>query len=154
MVNTVESRRVLLVAQTDEEQALRQAFAHRSLSGWEALAADSFERARFILQHNACDLLLVDESLCYGAGPDGLGWLARQEETALVCLCGSQPEILTHGYMQGAQVCLPRHLAVEHPPLLAAALQRARQLGEVRRSWQRTKDKLHESRRQVDRLVG
>jgi hypothetical protein len=35
-------------------------FTHAALDRWEVVEADSVERARFVLQHSPCDILLAD----------------------------------------------------------------------------------------------
>src|SRR5439155_14718596 len=59
----VERRRVLMAARQSEAAELHDLFAQTALKTWDVLEADSFERARFLLQYNPCDVLLVDESL-------------------------------------------------------------------------------------------
>src|SRR4051794_25604776 len=56
-------RRVLIAAGGSGRRLLLQLFGDAALEGWTALVATSFEEARFVLQHDSCDVLLVDESL-------------------------------------------------------------------------------------------
>src|SRR5260370_14893486 len=97
------------------------------MTGWEAVEADSSHRARFTLQHTACDVLLVDEGLYFAEGPEGLAWLAQQKDVPMVFLGGSEAEVCTLAYERGATISLPRRTTLDHPPLLAAALRRAAQ---------------------------
>jgi diguanylate cyclase (GGDEF)-like protein len=149
-----ERRRVLVAARPADEEALRRLFSSEAMAGWERVEADSFQRARFTLQHTACDVLLVDEGLYRAEGPDGLAWLARQNDVPMVFLGGGEAEVCAQAYERGATICLPHQTTVGHPPLLAAALGRAAQGGELFRSQHRTREALSKSRRQVDRLVG
>jgi GGDEF domain-containing protein len=150
----LERRRVLVAARAAEEEALRPLFAAEVMAGWEPVEADSFHRARFTLQHTACDALLVDEGLYCAEGPEGLAWLAQQQDVPMIFLAGSEAEVCTQAYEQGATICLSRRTTLEHPPLLAAALRRAAQGAALIRCQRRTRESLHQCRRQVDRLVG
>jgi GGDEF domain-containing protein len=154
MLLELERRRVLVAARPDEEEALRPLFASDVMAGWEPVAADSFHQARFTLQHTACDVLLVDEGLYGAEGPEGLAWLAQQQDVPMVFLAGCEAEICTQAYEQGATICLPRRTTLDHPPLLAAALRRAARGADLIRCQRRTRESLHQSRRQVDRLIG
>jgi diguanylate cyclase (GGDEF)-like protein len=149
-----ERRRVLVAARPAEEEALRPLFSADALAGWEPVGADSFHRARFTLQHTACDVLLIDEGLYCAEGPEGLAWLARQQDVPTVFLGGSEAEVCAQAYERGAAICLPRRTTLDHPPLLAAALRRAAGGAEQARGQRRTREALAQCRRQVDRLVG
>jgi GGDEF domain-containing protein len=154
MPTDLERRRVLVAARAADEETLSPLFASSALAGWEPVEADSFHRARFTLQHTACDVLLIDEGLYGAEGPEGLAWVARQKEAPMVFLAGGGAEVCALAYERGASICVPRRAALDHPPLLAAALKRAAQEGERVRSHRRTRESLHQSRRQMDRLVG
>src|SRR5262249_18230337 len=146
-------RRVVLAARPSEVPQFAATFAHASMQGWQSLVADSLERCRSLVQHQLCDVLMVDECMYQRAGPSGLSWLARQREFPAVLLTGMEPEVLAVAYGEGLSVCLPRRQTLEHPPLLAAALDRAAHLQENWHTHRRTKEGLHQCRRQVDRLV-
>jgi PleD family two-component response regulator len=154
MPSNGERRRVLVATGTADASRLLSVFTQEPLHGWEAVPADSFEEARFVLQHNACDLLLVDEALYDQQGPDGLSWLARQREVPLVFLGGPAPDKVTRAYEDGANVWLPRGVALSNPRLMAAALERATELTCLRRGRERAAEAVHHCRRQIDRLVG
>jgi diguanylate cyclase (GGDEF)-like protein len=153
MSTAVERRRVLLVARPGEEPALRQLFASQVLAAWDVVDADSFVRARFVLQHTACDILLVDEGLCVAEGMEGLAWLGRLPETPLVFLAANELETLRLAYEHGASICLPRALTLAHPGLLEAAMWRAARGADLHRAHRGTREMLKQCRRQVDRLV-
>jgi PleD family two-component response regulator len=148
-----QRRRVLVAARPAEECALSELFTREPLSGWQPLQTQSFAQARFTLQHTTCDVVLVDEGLYGAEGPDGLAWLVQQKEAPLVFLAGAEAETSARAYEQGAAICLPRAATLDHPPLLAAALARAAQGAHLGRSHRRTRDTLHQCRRQIDRLV-
>jgi diguanylate cyclase (GGDEF)-like protein len=148
-----EVRRVLIAAGPGANESLQQLFVEEPLSAWQTLAADSFSRARFVLQHDPCDLLLVNDDLLEREGGQGLAWLARQRETPVVCLAGSSPEIFQKAYEQGASVCLPRQMVMEHPLLLVTALEQAFSISALRQSQRQCKNRLIETRQHVDRLV-
>jgi GGDEF domain-containing protein len=148
-----ERRRVLLAARPTETAGLRALFEQPPLDRWEMLDADSVERARFLMQHDPCDILLVDEGLYHTAGPEGLAWLARQREAPTLFLTGMEADTLADAYEQGVSLCLPRRASLTHPRLLAAALARTAQIGESSRVQRRLRDGLTQCRRRVDRLV-
>jgi PleD family two-component response regulator len=154
MLTDVERSRVLVAARPAEAPALRQPFATEALAAWDAVEAESFEHARFTLQHTPCDVLLVDEGLCIAEGVAGLAWLRRQAQTPLVCLTADDVEALRAAYEHGASVCLPRTLTLDSPALLDAALRRAVQAADTLRTYRRTRETLTQCRRQIDRLVG
>ncbi len=153
MAVEIERRRVLVAARPSESAELHALFADAALAAWDALDADGVARARFLLQHNPCDVLIVDEGLYHMAGPVGLAWLLQERETPVICLTGMEAETVAQAYQQGVQLCVPRRLALNHAPLLAAALARAAHLGDAQRGARRTKEGLYQCRRQVDRLV-
>ena len=147
-------RRVLVAAGASDEALWRALFSQDPLNGWEAIPAHSFEEARFVLQHSACDLLLVDEGLCQQQGADGLAWLASQRDVPVVFLARAAPEQITQAYLDGVDFWLPRDLTLGHPSLMAAALQRAAELTHLRRGQRDAGETVHQCRRQIDRLVG
>jgi GGDEF domain-containing protein len=153
MAVEIERRRVLVAARPSEAAELHGLFADAALEGWDLLDADGVARARFLLQHNPCDVLIVDEGLYHTAGPVGLAWLVQDRDTPVICLTGMEAETVAQAYQQGVHLCVPRRLALEHPPLLAAALRRAAGAADAQRSARRTKEGLYQCRRQVDRLV-
>ncbi len=80
-----------------------------------------------------------------------LGW--RGSETPVVFLAGSSAQHLQKAYELGAHVCLPRQMALEHPPLLVTAMSQAIKSAELRLSCRKAKERLAETRLHVDRLV-
>ena len=148
-----DRRRVLVASGPDKEKEFHNLFAREPLDEWELLTADSFSKARFNLQHNPCDVLVVSEDLYDREGNQALTWLTFEPETPVVFLAGPSPEKLTQVYEQGVTHCVQRDMALVHPPLLAAVMNRALQTGELSNLWERTKEQLSESRQHVDRLV-
>jgi GGDEF domain-containing protein len=148
-----DRRRVLVTAQEASSKPLLELFGHGPLRDWEALAADSLERARFVLQHQACDVLLVDQSVYRWDDAEGLVWLARQREVPVLLLAAPEAGVVSFALEHGVSHWLPHDLAVEHPMLLAATLAQAAQLTELRRRSRDLGADLLDSRRQVDRLV-
>jgi diguanylate cyclase (GGDEF)-like protein len=148
----IECRRLLLAARPSETKQLRNLFAQPQLEGWDLLEAESFERARFLLLHNACEVLLVDEGLYQAAGSD-LSWLARYRSLPVIFLTAMEPDAIARAYEKEIAMCLPRQATLDHPPLLAAALNRAAAVGEVHKSLRRSAEREQKSRRQIDRLV-
>ena len=149
----LERRRVLVAAADADRAALCDLFARRLVDGWEASEADSFEQARFLLQHDPCDVLLVDHSLYQPEDSDGLAWLAGQQQVPVAFVAGPDPSVTTDALGHGVNQWLPRDLALSHPPLLAAVLDQAASKGDLRRSNRLLGEALQECRRQVRRLV-
>src|SRR5687767_11459927 len=92
MVSPAEERRVVMAADADARQRLQALFAHKLLAGWEVQPVASFAQARFLVQHEPVDLLLVDEGLYQSEGPEGLAWLTAQRQAPVVFLAGPVPE--------------------------------------------------------------
>ncbi|HZT82356.1 MAG TPA: hypothetical protein VFA26_19160, partial [Gemmataceae bacterium] len=88
MAADFDRRRVLLVAADAERRPLRELFAYELFEEWDAAEADSFQQARFVLQHDNCDVLLVDEGLYRREDNAGLAWLAAQQRAPVVFLAG------------------------------------------------------------------
>ena len=149
----VENRRVLLAARPSEMLALRNVFGLASLEGWELTEADSLQRARFLMLHNSCDVLLIDESLCPSANPYALAWLGPCREVPSIFLTAMEADTVARALNAGASMCLPRQSTMENPHLLASCATRAAAMGEVHHNLRRSADRLHQCRRQVDRLV-
>jgi diguanylate cyclase (GGDEF)-like protein len=154
MIAPREQDRVLIVAAERQRQALAALFAVGGLSGWEMDEAEDLDEAHLILQHNSCDVLLVDENACPDEPIEGLAALREQHRIPVVLLVRSGPEFVAAALERGVQQWLPRHLALAHPDLLAAALDQARRWGELTRTVRHAGEALHECRRQVSRLVG
>jgi GGDEF domain-containing protein len=148
-----ERRRVLIAAGPGSDATLRQLFSQEPLDGWETLEADSFSRARFLLQHDPCDLLLINDDLFEREGGQGLAWLTCQRETPVVFLAGSSAPHFQKAYELGAHVCLPRQMALEHPPLLATAMAQALKTGDMHLRYKKARECLTQTRQHIDRLV-
>lgn len=148
-------RRRVLVAATEPERAhFRALFRAAPLAGWQAAEADSFEQARFLLQMDPCDVLLLDASLYPLGGTSGLAWLAGQYRTPVVFLADAGPEVVLDALRHGAHSWLTRRLAGDHPELLDALLQQAARHGDALRRRRRAAKALGECRRRVSRLAG
>jgi diguanylate cyclase (GGDEF)-like protein len=146
-------RRVLVAAHPADADPFLRLFAGGPLYGWEARVAHSVTQARFLLQHDPCDALLLDEGLYRREGPEGLDWLGTQREVPAVFLAGEVPELVLEVLGRGVEQWLPRNLALNHASLLAASLDQAvRGRGQARRL-RAAGEALHACRRQVSRLV-
>ena len=148
-----ERRRVLIAAATGADEPLRHLFCTEPLAGWDTLEADSFSRARFLLQHNPCDVVLVNDDLFEREGGQGMAWLTCQRETPVVFLAGSSAPHFQKAYELGAHVCLPRQLVLEHPPLLATAMDQALKTGDMHLRYKKARECLTQTRQHIDRLV-
>jgi diguanylate cyclase (GGDEF)-like protein len=153
MSEFIQRRRVLLAAAELAREEWRPLFGADLLSDWEVIEADSLERARFLLQLDPCDVLLLDRSLYRDGGSDELSWLAAQRRTPVLFLGDSNAETIADALGKGAQYWLPRELARRHVPVLAAMLRQAAEFSDVQRRGQETSAALEDTRRQVSRLV-
>ncbi len=153
MTAELPSRRVVIAAGAAEGAALQEPFRNGLLAGWEAQPAESLGQAHFLLQHGASDVLLLDASAWAGDDPEGVAWMAGPRQTPVLLLSPPEPETIAAGLNGGADLWLPRDLALEHPLLLAAALGQALRCGDLRRRLRRGGAALDDSRRQVSRLL-
>ena len=63
MPNLLERRRVLIAGRRPQRDALQALFDAGLFPAWDAVAADGVERARFVLQMEPCDVLVLDADL-------------------------------------------------------------------------------------------
>jgi PleD family two-component response regulator len=152
MVDTLQTRRVAVVARGEQATVLRDLFRSAPLRTWDVFLADSCEHAHFLVQMDACDALLADQSIL-DLDRSCLGWLTTSPEVPVLFVSEAEPEVIAAALRQGARQWLPRPMTLAHPTLLAAALQHA-VLGRatVQRT-RRTDDQLRDCRNQVTRLV-
>jgi diguanylate cyclase (GGDEF)-like protein len=152
MVADLERPRMLLLGAERERAELRALFAGAALACWEVVQAESIERARFVLQAQAIDVLLLDGSL-YRPAADGLAWLAEQTDAPVLLLGDGPSEAIAEALRRGAHAWLPRERALACPALLDVALRKAVQMGLLRRRAAALDDELSATRERVDRLV-
>jgi PleD family two-component response regulator len=150
MIEQPGRRRVLVAAGTEDRFPLPLQVG-AALQDWEVRAADSFARAHFLLQHDRCDVLLLDEGLARREGWSGLTWLTAQEATPVILLADGDPGVIAAALRAGVQQWLPRDLALRHPDLLSANLEQAARWG-TRRGVGRARS-ARAGRDQVSRLV-
>ena len=112
MPPTLERRRVLLAGLGTECDALKAQFDAGLFPGWEAVAADGVERARFVLQMEPCDVLVLDADLYRGSDPAVLAWLGGPDRTPVLFLADGAPGLVVEALGQGADHWLPRDLAL------------------------------------------
>ncbi len=151
MSESIQRRRVLIAASESARIEYRSLFQREGLRDWEVVEAGSLERARFGLQLDPCEVLLLDGSL-YPNDGEGVEWLSGQRQTAVVFVA-YDAETVAEALRGGANYWLPVQLALSHAPVLAATLRQAFEFGEVQRRGQQTGEALEEARRQVRRLV-
>jgi diguanylate cyclase (GGDEF)-like protein len=149
----LERRRVLLAGLPAECGALRALFDAGRFPDWEALAADGIERARFLLQMEPCDVVVLGAEMYRRSDAACLEWLGGPDRTPVLLLADEAPALVAEALGRGADHWLPRDLALSCPALLAAALHTAARLGDLRRKARQAGETLGDSRRQVSRLV-
>ncbi len=153
MPNLLERRRVLIAGRRPQRDALQALFDAGLFPAWDAVTADGVERARFVLQMEPCDVVVLDSDLYRQAAPDALEWLGGPDRTPLLFLADVTPGQVVEALGRGADHWLPRNLAFSCPSLLAATLQTAARLGDLRRKARTAGERLADCRRQVSRLV-
>ena len=84
-----ECRRVLIVAAPPETDRLSELFLDISLLDWETREAGTPEQARFMLQHDRCDVVLLDETLSCQEDQDEISCLAGQCRRPVLLLAES-----------------------------------------------------------------
>jgi diguanylate cyclase (GGDEF)-like protein len=147
-----ERRRVLVAADDDARPpylALRTPAAGRI---WEVLEADCFDRARFVLQMDHCDALLLDASL-FRPDDDAWPWLLSQHPLPTLLVSDLHTNVILTALRQGVNHWLPRDAAIREPAVLSETLYQVALLGEAHRRARVAGDALQEARRQVSRLV-
>ena len=149
----LERRRVLIAGRGPEHDALQAQFDAGLFPAWDAITADGVERAHFVLQMEPCDVLVLDSELYRRAAPDALAWLGGPHRTPVLFLADVTPGLVVEALGHGADHWLPRDLALSCPSLLAATLQTAAHLGDLRRKARTAGETLADCRRQVSRLV-
>lgn len=153
MSEPISHRRVLLAAEESARAEFRELFRDESLRGWEVIEADSPERARFVLQLDACDVLLLDGSLQRGEAGEDLSRLAGQRRTPVLFLTDREADRTTAVLRRGVNYWLLREVARRHAGVLAVMLRQAAEFRDLQRRGQETSTALEEARRQVSRLV-
>lgn len=153
MSEIMPRRRALMAASESTRSECRALFQADLLRDWELIEADSLERARFLLQLDPCDVLMLDCSLYPPGGCEDLSWLAAPRRTPVLLLGDDNAETVADALRQGTHYWLPRELARRHAPVLAAMLRQAAAFGEAQRRGRETTAALEDTRRQVSRLV-
>jgi diguanylate cyclase (GGDEF)-like protein len=144
--------RILIAVSKAREGELKTLFEREPLGSWEPLFADGFSRARYILQHNPCDALVVHEDLLDTDSPQGLAWLVWRRDYPVVFL-GHNPSHFRRAYELGVQHCLNYEMALTSAPLMSTVLNQARLALDNAVKLDRTRDQLGNTRRHIDRLV-
>jgi diguanylate cyclase (GGDEF)-like protein len=146
-------QRRLLLAVGGEQEAFRQLFQTAWLQQWQVVEASTLERARFMLQLDPCDVLLLDAGLYRRSAGEDLTWLSGQQRIPVLFLADGDPETVARVLEEGADYWMPREVALRHPRVLAVMLQQAAEFAELLRHGQETAEALNDCRRQVGRLV-
>jgi diguanylate cyclase (GGDEF)-like protein len=153
MVTQLDRRSLLLASDQHDRRALRALLETPLFNAWEVHEADSIERARFVLQMEPHDVLVLDSALYRGDDPESVSWLAAQQRAPVLLLAEAEASVIVSALRNGARQWLARDVALKQPEILAATLQQVAQVGEIQRRARATGEALHECRRQVSRLV-
>jgi GGDEF domain-containing protein len=146
--------RVLLAATEKEATSLRALLLASPRPGWDVTEANSFEQARFLLQMEACEVLLLDSSLLANGDPGGASWLAARREAPVLLLAEPTPDVLRAAAGPGGYGLVPRSLALDHPSLLHTALLQACRQADLYQELRRSTRELSESRQRIEQLAG
>jgi GGDEF domain-containing protein len=153
LTSTLERRRVLLAAEASARGPTAAALATLG-PGWEAVEADGFEKARFRLQMERCDVLLLDASLHRPGDSGGVAGLSAARPEPVVFLADDRAAVTLDAVRRGADYWMPRALACSCPPLLGALLHQALELAELRRRLGAAEADVRAGRQHVERLLG
>jgi len=153
MATQLDRRSLVLASDHKDRWALRALLEAPDFSSWEVHEASSIEQARFVLQMEPCDVLLLDSDLYRGGDPAAVSWLATQQRAPVLLLSEPETGVIVSALRNGARQWLPRDVALNQPEILAATLQQVAQLGEMQRRARAAGEALHDCRRQVSRLV-
>jgi PleD family two-component response regulator len=153
MLGQYEKRRLVLAASPAEGALARQLLVSSVQDAWDVAIVQSFAQARFVLHHEPCDALLIEELLYRDEGAAALDWLTSQREAPVVFLAGPAPQTVAEALAHGVEYWLSCEAAVAQPALFKATLDQAVRVSELRRQLLRTGQALQECRQQVSRLV-
>jgi GGDEF domain-containing protein len=153
MVTLLDRRSLLLASPRTDGRTLRSLLDSPLFRAWEVREADSIEQTRFLLQMAPSDVLVLDATLYRDSDPEAVAWLTAREETPILLLGEPEAEIIVNALRNGARQWLPRELALSQPAVLEATLQQIVLAGDVQRKARAVSEALHDSRRQVSRLV-
>ena len=142
---------VLVVAEETGCLALCSVLARPELKRWKTLEARDVEHARFLVQHDGCELLLIDQD----AGKQNVQALirlaSRHGMPVVLAVSGTEPE--AQAGSSGASLHLPRDLLLGCPFLLNEALRAALRDRVLWRRARRIDAELRDCRRQVRSLL-
>ena len=117
------------------------------------IEAESFTQARFMLQFDPCDVLIIHQDLMDSEGGQALSWLVWNRNLPVVFLSSTGGLASARAYELGASLCLSTEDAFAHPVLLSKVLDRALHWHDLENKLTITRERLDRSRRHVDRLV-
>src|SRR5712664_4167882 len=83
-------RRVLVAAGASAVFALRNLFSDPLMMKWEPVEADNVTRARFIMQHHPCEVVLLNDDLFALEGEQALAWLAHGRQVPVIVLAADK----------------------------------------------------------------
>jgi hypothetical protein len=148
MRENVEGRRALLAAGDGERRELQGLFSSGPLREWDVVEANDPQRARFLRRLNVWDAILLGGGL-----PGDLMWVAGRPAYPVLLVADLAPEAVVAALQQGVHGWLPRDIVLANPGLLAAALERLCDFGDLNIKCTAHEESLRASRRQVDRLA-
>src|SRR5262249_20797586 len=137
MVGQYEKRRLVMAASPAEGALARQLLIGSVHDAWDSTIVHSFAQARFVLHHQPCGALLIEDPLYREEGAAALDWLTSQREAPVVFLAGPTPHIVADALARGIEYWLPCEAAVAQPSLFKATLDQAVRASELRRQIRR-----------------
>jgi hypothetical protein len=121
--------------------------------GWIVDEAVSLEQACFLLQHDGYDALVLDEQFLGDSIPETLGRLLSRCATPQILLSEATPASVARALESGANLWLPRDLAMGSPAVLRAALVHAFRQHDRRDRWRQSRRAYQACRQHISQLL-
>ncbi len=142
--------RMLLMTQAEQASDLYRLVHSFTTIHCKVQLISSSEQARFFFQHDAADVLLLDD--CYFDTPPS-DWMVKREESSIVLLSDRDAEQISEALDQCVTCWLPLKSTLQHPVLLERTLRRQIRLIHRFQEMTQLKGMLHEKEEQVTRLT-
>jgi hypothetical protein len=120
---------------------------------WLVDEAMSPDHACFLLQHDGYDALVLDEQFLGGSRPSALDRLLARRDTPEIFLSDASPASAARALESGADLWLPRDLAMGSPSVLRAALVHAFRQHDWRDRSRQTRRAHHACRHHISQLL-
>ncbi len=158
MAVSLASRRLLLASAAPDRDLLHALWAALGEAppaepGWDVVEAAGLEPARFLLQMEPCDAVLLDAGTFRLGEADDLVRVASRQSIPVLYLDDADPARIARALEGGAHFWLPRDLVGKAPRVLVAVLGRLQAWRDLHEGLRRDGQVIDDLKRQVDRLV-